>query len=346
MLPVADGEGDGRCVETSSIVRPYNEQVASSRLIPERLCVRQQIQSEAGDRFVATPDHGASRAAFVGGLGHPSYLAVAGFGKVTPRPDETPACKRLLSIDRATSNYHGFDLRAGADPRTPETIKATMPGYYAFAAEADPAEVRGEAAGRRMIFIVLNTEQLDAREGGNTGRLQRDQMSFLSQALGCVGPRDLVFVFGHHALDEIRVPGGGRLGDAEELQNASGNIIAYFYGHDHQHGLCRRKRSCTKLWEIEAGSLLEFPQEGRMIRVKEVAGVGFLEMSTFTERLSGSTDGAFRQYVDRARRGAERDYCLQRGNRCAADGVPRREDGDYTHARLFFELPGSPAAAP
>jgi hypothetical protein len=98
---------------------------------------------------------------------------------------------------------------------------------------------------------------------------------------------------------------------------------------------------CRKFWEIETASLLEFPQEGRLIRIKQVgSNLGFLELTSLRERLAEQTSDLAR-YVQLARRGAERDYChTHRGTaRCSADQRPYRVDGRDANARLFFQMP-------
>lgn len=333
MQPTADLDGDASCVGLASLVLPYSKRFGTTTWLPNRICIRQQIEGAIDDAFVATPDPIDSRAAFVAGNGHPKHAAILRFAdaKIRTRSDDKKTCRSILSMNREKSLFHGFDLQTGGDTADAKS----MPGYYAFTMQLNDAAVPG----RRAVFIVLNTEDLDAYEGGNIGRLQQTQLDWLDSALRCVGgTHDLVFVFGHHPLAAIRIPGGKTLHQHAQLAESK-NVVAYLYGHAHKHGLCREKSSCEHFWEIEAGSLLEFPQEGKMIRVKALGPVGFIEMTTFTERLSSDVDPSFRRYVERARRGAERDFCHQYGNRCAEDGTPRREDGDYTHARLFFEMP-------
>jgi hypothetical protein len=140
----------------------------------------------------------------------------------------------------------------------------------------------------------------------------------------------------------------------EETLRSSPNVVGFLYGHHHTHAICEDRRvdengqpkTCTKFWEIETASLVEFPQEARMVRIKQVGqGLAFLEVSTFGEQLAEPASEMAR-YVSLARRGAERDHCVTHQARCSEDKRPYRTDGNSTSARLFFRLPGaSPDAA-
>jgi hypothetical protein len=132
----------------------------------------------------------------------------------------------------------------------------------------------------------------------------------------------------------------------EDTLRASSNVVAFLHGHNHQNSICGDTRfdganlkTCTKFWEIQTASLIEFPQEARMIRIKQVGRhLAFLEVSTFTEQLTDPTSQLAR-YVGLARRGAERDFCATYDVRCSDDKRPYRTDGNSTAARLFFALP-------
>ena len=124
---------------------------------------------------------------------------------------------------------------------------------------------------------------------------------------------------------------------------AKQNVIAYFYGHEHLHRICGdgRPNTCTHFWEIETGSVIEFPQEGRLVRLRYVGGgIAFLDLVAFKEHLTNGNDD-FGQAVALARSGAQRDYCQDPSHdvTCTADKRVIRTDGRHTNGRLFFRLP-------
>jgi 3',5'-cyclic AMP phosphodiesterase CpdA len=162
-------------------------------------------------------------------------------------------------------------------------------------------------------------------------------------------PRDLVFVLAHQPLSQIHV-------DDEDLDSkepnrsvsdvldASPNVVGFLYGHAHRHSICGDGRTghCSRYWEVETASLIEFPQEGRLVRIKQVSDdLAFLELTALRERLADQGTELAR-YVALARRGAERDYChthRETDVRCSRDKRPYRADGRDANARLFFRLP-------
>ena len=232
------------------------------------------------------------------------------------------------------SRAHGFDLgtRSGA-------LDGERLGYYAFTQKLAGSD------GRSAVFIALDSEELAAGAGGIRGHVGHEQLTWLRGVLDCVQAlhaHDLVFVFAHQPLSMLDVDEVDRGNDVLKTLEAHKNVVGYLYGHNHQHMICGDNRSgvCSRFWEVETGSLIEFPQEGRLVRVKQVGKrLAFLELSTFTEQLR--QDGSpMARYVALARRGAERDHCVTSiGARCSADHRPYRTDGDSTAARLFFQMP-------
>jgi hypothetical protein len=88
---------------------------------------------------------------------------------------------------------HGFVQ----DPRN-----ADHPAYYAFPSKL--AQIDDGAGDRNLISVVLDTDDLEEQEAGVRGRIQRTQMTWLSNVLDCARPKDLVIVFGHHAISGIQ----------------------------------------------------------------------------------------------------------------------------------------------
>ena len=149
---------------------------------------------------------------------------------------------------------------------------------------------------------MLNGADLRAHDrGGTRGAIGKDQLAWLKAQLKAAQPHDLVFIAAHQPIGEMD------LEDSKEtlrsVLEASDNIVAYLYGHNHRHAICGDPDHSKKFWEIETGSVIEFPQEGRMIRLKQLGSKhAFLEVSTFTERLA-SAGGEYARLVALARRG-------------------------------------------
>jgi hypothetical protein len=188
-------------------------------------------------------------------------------------------------------------------------------------------------------FIALNSEDLADGQGGIRGRVGKDQLTWLKGELGKPSGHDLAFVFAHQPISLIDVEGSTTRLD--EVLAGNPHVIAYIYGHEHVHRICgdSRPEACRNFWEIETGSLLDFPQEGRMVRIKQIGPRdGFLEVFTFRESLQGR-DQEYTNLVTLARRGAERDYCRTHHVACSDDLRPYRTDGRETQGRLFFRIP-------
>jgi len=303
-------ERDGSCMSAGSVAAPYLAYFKKKRwFLPTKLCVDAAVRCEScpdGEvQLVAHQDHETARRTFMDGFRHAPYAAVPQLG------------------DEGTfTRQHGFDLNHGL-------------GYYAFA-RAVPEPGRAGPP-RKAWFVALDSDDLNPGEGGNAGRLRPDQLVWLKATLASVGANDLVFVMAHHGLGDIATDPPGALRD---LLSSSKNVVAFLYGHHHQHGICREGGSCKKFWEIETGSIIEFPQEGRLVRLKLAgAGLAYLEVVTFGERLE-RTDDELGRALALGHRGAERDYCRTHDDvRCSEDLRVYRDDGLHTNARLFFKLP-------
>jgi 3',5'-cyclic AMP phosphodiesterase CpdA len=337
----ATGDDDDRCVSQTSIVAPY---VAVKRFwLPGKICVPAKITGDVDtdlDIYVARSSHADSRNEFIAAHAHPSTARAVRVQDATQLPkdreptDREQRCSKLV-VHGAHAGQHGFDLhRVGDRPA----------GYYAFGVNADFTVDPAVPDQRRVVYVALNSEDLLADQGGNGGRVQAEQLEWLTAVMSCVEPRDLVLMFAHHVAEEIRItlpdPRTKRPVEtvlAEHPVMKSPNLVGFFYGHHHKLGLCRDKGKCGRYWQIEAGSLIEHPQEGRLIRLKTIGGgIAFFEVTTFTERVADPTS-EFARRVLLARRGADHDECLR--ERCSADDRVRRGDGRNASARLFFKLP-------
>jgi 3',5'-cyclic AMP phosphodiesterase CpdA len=309
---------------------------------PNKICVDVKVKpcadcSKSDVELVASPEsHAATRSRFMTQLAHDSSQPVAepaGFAGGFYCDSTQPKI-----ANHAYSRKHGFDLGTDND-----TLTGTPLGYYAFV-----QELAGDD--RHAVFIALDSEELPDHQGGIGGHIRHAQLKWLQDVLACVHdnhPHDLVFVFAHQPLSLITVDPRDAKRDLEATLRSSDNVVGYLYGHHHRNSICGDRRvdkdnkllTCTRFWEVQTASLVEFPQEARLVRIKAAGErLGFLEVSTFHEQLV-DPDSLMARYVRLARRGAERDWCVTTEARCSTDQRVYREDGNSTSARLFFRFP-------
>jgi len=345
---------DETCITASSEIASGSEKLAFlGHVLPHKICIKATIvcpsclPGEAA--FVSGATHEESHANFMAAFAQHSEADVLEepdppvehdedqtycFARDKKNPQANPPYSEIRI--QATTRQHGFDLNSVIGANNP-------PGYYAF---ANDIQVGREP--RHALNIVLDTNDLDKDEGGQTGRINTLQLHWLKATLDCVKtshPRDLVFVFGHHGLHETKPP-AGVTESIHSVLAASNNVVGYFYGHDHAHGICRAGGPCQGFWEVMTGSMIEFPQEARLVRVKYAGkGLGFLELLTFGESLENGDD-ELGKAVELGHRGARHDYCANHEpGRCSDDLRPYRDDARHTNARLFFRLPEFKARA-
>jgi hypothetical protein len=338
LTPTSTHETDSACSPIASLLG------GETRWAPNKLCVDQLVACpncvghEA--ELVAKDKQADSRALFMSTLQHTDADTVA-----EPEHANGPGyCADTHPTVRADSysRAHGFDLGT-ADDR----FSGKMLGYYAFVQKL----ATDDGVPRSAVFIGLDSEELPDHVGGTRGRIEHDQLTWLKSVLDCVQrhhPRDLVFVLAHQPLGEIDVePKDASPHDPyvlASLLESHPNIVAFLYGHHHQNQICGDPRpgTCAHFWEVETASLIEFPQEGRLMRIKQIGdNLAFLELTMLRERLA-SDDNDLAKYVALARRGAERDYCHTHPDQqppCSVDQRPYRTDGRDTNARLFFRMP-------
>lgn len=357
LTPTGTHDSDRACTPIEALLG------ARTRIAPNRLCVDQHVVCPAcigqtlelapPDNQESTQTHSVAEEAelvaqdtqestrqhFMKYLAHPRPDRPAQSAFVKSDSDYCKDTKPRLRYD-AYSRVHGFDLGTRDD-----TLTGPQLGYYGFVQPIDNK--------RNAVFIALNSEDLEDHVGGIHGRLRHAQLDWLKRVLSCVEhdhKQDLVFVLAHQPLSMIEVepqdadPVTPQYTVAKVLE-AHRNVVAYLFGHNHWHSICGDGRPdvCSKFWEVETASLVEFPQEGRLVRIKQISeDLAFLELTALRERLV-SQDSELARYVALARRGAERDFCYTKREkpegRCSADQRPYRTDGRDANARLFFRLP-------
>lgn len=117
--------------------------------------------------------------------------------------------------------------------------------------------------GLPLRLVVLDT----CAKGLATGEYGADRISsFLKPALQkAVTDQVLVIVASHHPSDGIPLTGSL----LRQALGACENVILHLCGHKHRHAVQARIGSTPLLgyWEVETCSLIDFPQQGRLVEL-------------------------------------------------------------------------------
>jgi 3',5'-cyclic AMP phosphodiesterase CpdA len=200
----------------------------------------------------------------------PRTNAVAVGDRVLVRPDPSLQVGRTEqdldagTIDRLLRRgLPGTTRRVAPDPRrrelTPEqAIRALRPGTgsrldYAF------------DAGPRVRGIVLDTVQ---RAKGAGGVVTPREVAFLRDELRRAGER-WVLVFTHQPLSGLE--GGAPL---RALIARDPRVLAALSGDTHRNRIVAEPTPAGGYWQITTSALADFPQQARMLRVRETPGGG------------------------------------------------------------------------
>ncbi len=317
LIPAADDD-ESKCASGDSLAGQVS--FPWSTFVPDWFCVHQNVKCTdekciSGEvELVARTDPAETRKRFIRGV------------------KDVPSDQTSNSPPDLATRDHGFDLNRDL-------------GYYSFSRPIKiTTQVGVSDVEAKAIFVALNSEDRDSGQGGIGGRIGKTQFNWLKGILESADTHDLIFVFAHQPVGSIDIDGEIH-GTFESLLDSNKHIVGYFYGHNHAHEICGDARNtvCSHFWEVETGSLIEFPQEGRLVRIKQVSTTdAFIEVSTFGEQLD-SADAAFARLVELGHRGAERDYCHNHTEvgACSDTLRPYRTDGRETQGRLFFKLPCS-----
>jgi 3',5'-cyclic AMP phosphodiesterase CpdA len=133
-------------------------------------------------------------------------------------------------------------------------VRPATPGRLDYAVDVGPA----------MRAIVLDTVD---RAGGSRGQLTTAQLAWLRAELANAGSRWIV-VFAHNPLEAT--DGGGA---ALAALDATPRAVAVVAGNRHRNTITRHGR----FWLIGTSSLADWPQQGRMFRLRAASGGAVLE---------------------------------------------------------------------
>jgi 3',5'-cyclic AMP phosphodiesterase CpdA len=151
---------------------------------------------------------------------------------------------------------------AGRRELTPEqAVRALRGGRAADAPRLDHAF----DIGPRVRGIVLDTVR---RVRGAGGVVTPREVAFLRRELARAGDR-WVLVFTHQPLE--RLAGGAPL---RRLLAADPRVLAAVAGDTHRNRITARRTAAGGHWAITTSALADFPQQARMLRVRETTGGG------------------------------------------------------------------------
>jgi 3',5'-cyclic AMP phosphodiesterase CpdA len=150
--------------------------------------------------------------------------------------------RRELTPDEAIAGLRAASGHGGTGPRMD----------YAF----DAGSVR---------VIVLDTVRRDV---GSGGVLAPEQARWLAAQLGRAGDRRVVVV-SHQPLTKVD---GGEA--ALALLDRDPHVMAALAGDSHHNRIRARRTAGGGYWLVETAALADYPQQARMLRIRETAGGG------------------------------------------------------------------------
>jgi 3',5'-cyclic AMP phosphodiesterase CpdA len=157
---------------------------------------------------------------------------------ITPDPG-----RRELTPSEAIAGLRRASGHGGSGPRMD----------YAF----DP--------GRAVRVIVLDTVRRDV---GASGVLSADQVRWLAGELARAGERRVIVV-SHQPLTKVD---GGEA--ALDLLDRDRHVIVALAGDSHHNRIRARRSAAGGYWLVQTAALADYPQQARMLRVRESAGGG------------------------------------------------------------------------
>ena len=168
------------------------------------------------------------------------------------------------TIDRLLRNgLPGTTRRVAADPARRELTPRGA--VAALRSGAGPRLDYAFDVGPRIHAIVLDTVQ---RAKGAGGVVTPREVAFLRRELRRAGDR-WVLVFTHQPLAGL--DGAGSL---QRALDADPRVLAAIAGDTHHNKITAHPTAAGGYWQITTSALADFPQQARMLRVRETAGGG------------------------------------------------------------------------
>jgi hypothetical protein len=161
----------------------------------------------------------------------------------------------------------GTTARIAPDPArrelTPEEAVAGLRRASGHGGTGARMDYAFDAGGIRVI--VLDTVRRDV---GSGGVLAPEQARWLAAELTRAGDRRVIVV-SHQPL--TKVDGGAA---ALALLDRDPHVIAALAGDSHHNRITARHTAAGGYWLVQTAALADYPQQARMLRVRETAGGG------------------------------------------------------------------------
>jgi 3',5'-cyclic AMP phosphodiesterase CpdA len=211
--------------------------------------------------------------------------------------------------------------RVPADPERRHPAPDAVVAQLAAAAGVHPATPGrldyAADVGRDVRAIVLDTVN---RAGGSRGQLLAGQVAWLRAQLAGAGDRWIV-VFAHNPLE---ASDGGAA--ALAALDATPRVAAVVAGNRHRNTIEPRRTGPGRgYWLIGTSSLADWPQQGRMFRLRAAAGGGAVLETWMVDQDGRGVAGVARElaYLD-AQGGRPAGFAGGRLDRNVRLGVPAR----------------------
>jgi hypothetical protein len=192
-----------------------------------------------------------------------------GFGLVSPaHPGPPPSVLNLGRLAAGNADRHYCTTREILELHQQT---ATTPAGHGFDSSAPQRSWYSAAPVPGLRLIVLDTSRPAHQLPGLpyvAGSIQADQVAFLKQELELAEQRgEWIIVASHHPSQDLATILGTALTAAELRDLLSGHegVLLHLVGHTHRN----RVADQGVYLEIETGSTLDWPQEGRIIELWE-----------------------------------------------------------------------------
>jgi 3',5'-cyclic AMP phosphodiesterase CpdA len=205
----------------------------------------------------------------------PSTEAVAVGDRRLVQPDaglDVPRSENALTpqlVDSVLSGgLPGRTVQIAPDPARRELAPAeAIAGLRAASGHGGSGPRMDQAfdAGSDVRVIVLDTVRRDV---GSSGVLAPDQVEWLRGRLAAAGTRRVVVV-SHQPLTSVD---GGQA--ALALLDADPHVVAALNGDTHHNRVIARHTAAGGYWLIQTAALADYPQQARVVRIREAAGGG------------------------------------------------------------------------
>jgi len=196
----------------------------------------------------------------------PRGFSAANTGTATGSPDGLSDPERIGALIEQLQDAPSVAVEADATRRELSAAEAIAALRSASGSGGDgPLMSYSFDIGTRVRVIVLD---LVRREGGSGGIVHEGLEAWLAGELARAGGR-WVLVVSHQPLTSTE--GAERL---LALLDRNPRVVAAIWGHTHRNRIVPRQSPAGGYWLIATGSLIDYPQQLRAIRLRDASGGG------------------------------------------------------------------------